>query len=73
MEDKHKVNHVITSEILEDIMEESIGIFWEFVKGEKDETGGILKCLMGSRAELHDSSDYEFMADIQSNLHKVET
>ncbi|WOL20279.1 hypothetical protein Cni_G29083 [Canna indica] len=71
-EDQRKGNHVITSEILEEIMEESIGIFWEFVKADKDETPGILKGLMGPRVEFQDPTDSEFMAEIQSNLHKKE-
>lgn len=72
MEDQGNGNYVVTSEILEDIMEESIRIFWEFVKADKDETPGILKGLMGTHVELQDAADSELMTDIHSNLHKVD-
>lgn len=72
LEDQRKGNYVITSEILEDIMEESIRLFWEFVKADKDETPGILKGLMGTHVQPHDPSDSKFMADIHSKLHKKE-
>ena len=72
LEDQRKGNYVITSEILEDIMEESIRLFWEFVKADKDETPGILKGLMGTHVQPHDPSDSKFMADIHSKLHKVD-
>ncbi|WOK96840.1 hypothetical protein Cni_G05548 [Canna indica] len=67
MEDEQKG---ITSEVMVDIMEESIRIFWEFVKGDKDESPGILKGFMGTHAELQDPSDFDLMEDIQSDLHK---
>ncbi|XP_009381895.2 uncharacterized protein LOC103969991 [Musa acuminata AAA Group] len=72
MEDQGDGNYIVTSEILEDIMEESIRIFWEFVKADKDETPGILKGLMGTHVELQDAADSELMTDIHSNLHKKE-
>ncbi|CAL9102509.1 unnamed protein product [Musa textilis] len=72
MEDRCNGNYIVTSEILEDIMEESIRIFWEFIKADKDETPGILKGLMGTHVELQDAADSELMTDIHSNLHKKE-
>ncbi|XP_042458434.1 uncharacterized protein LOC122042396 isoform X1 [Zingiber officinale] len=72
LEDKSKGNFVVTIETLEDIMEESIRIFWEFVKADKDETPGFLKVLMGAHAELEDPTDSKLMEDIQINLDKKE-
>lgn len=71
LEDKSKGNFVVTIETLEDIMEESIRIFWEFVKVDKDETPGFLKVLMGAHAELEDPADSKLMEEIQINLDKV--
>lgn len=71
MEEQRKGNDAITSEMLEDIMEESIRIFWEFVKADKDETPVILKGLLRAHVELQDPSDYELMMDIQAILQKV--
>lgn len=71
MEDESKGNFIVTIETLEDIMEESIRIFWEFVKADKDETSGFLKMLIGSHAELEDPADSKLMSEIQIKLEKV--
>ncbi|RRT47403.1 hypothetical protein B296_00041731 [Ensete ventricosum] len=71
-EDHQKGSCDISSEMIEDIMEESIRVFWEFVKGDKDETPGILRGFMGAHVDLQDPSDLELMEDIQSDLHKKE-
>lgn len=72
MEEKMKGNYAITSEMLEEIMEESIRIFWEFVKADKDETSIILKGLIGNQVELQDQSDFQLMSEIQTSLQKKE-
>lgn len=71
MEEQRKGNYSITSDELEDIMEESIRLFWEFVKADKDETPGLLKGLMAPQVELQEPSDYELMMHIHSILQKV--
>lgn len=73
LEDDQKGNYIVRSEELEDIMEESIRIFWEFVKADKDETPVILKGLVGPQVELQDPSDYSFMMQLHSTLQKVLT
>jgi Protein of unknown function (DUF1666) len=73
LEDDQKRNYIITSQELEDIMEESIRVFWEFVKGDKDETPTILKGLVGPQVELQDPSDYSLMMRLHSTLQKVLT
>ncbi|OAY63940.1 uncharacterized protein LOC109725737 [Ananas comosus] len=72
MEEQRKGNYSITSDELEDIMEESIRLFWEFVKADKDETPGLLKGLMAPQVELQEPSDYELMMHIHSILQKKE-
>ncbi|XP_020703117.1 uncharacterized protein LOC110114542 [Dendrobium catenatum] len=62
----------ITREMLEDIMEEAMRIFWEFVKAEKYETPRFMKGLVENHVELEDPSDYEFFVDIQASLQKKE-
>ncbi|KAF3324243.1 hypothetical protein FCM35_KLT11710 [Carex littledalei] len=71
-EDDQKGNYIITSEELEDIMEESIRVFWEFVKADKNEMPVILKGLVGPQVELQDPSDYDFMMHLHSILQKKE-
>ncbi|KAG0448916.1 hypothetical protein HPP92_027572 [Vanilla planifolia] len=68
--EKKESDYVITSEMLEDIMEEAIRIFWEFVKVEKHETPAILKALLANQVEVQDPTDYEFIDDIQADLQK---
>lgn len=70
-EEKRKGHYAITSEMLEDIMEESIRVFWDFVKADKDETSIILKGLIGNQVELQDPSDFELVSEIQASLQKV--
>ncbi|KAG6522563.1 hypothetical protein ZIOFF_019703 [Zingiber officinale] len=62
----------MSGEKMEEIMEESIRIFWEFVKADKDETPGILRGFMGTHVELQDPSDFYLVEDIQFDLHKKE-
>lgn len=72
MEDQQKVNCVITSESIEEIMKESLRIFWEFVKADEDATPWILRGFIGSHAELQDPSDFDLMEVVRSDLHKVD-
>uniref|UniRef100_A0A1D1Y6P6 Ribosomal protein L34Ae n=1 Tax=Anthurium amnicola TaxID=1678845 RepID=A0A1D1Y6P6_9ARAE len=66
--ERRKRNDAITGEQLEYIMEDSIRIFWEFVKSDKDETPLIMKGLLGTQVELQDPTDLELMVDIQAIL-----
>ncbi|RZR85285.1 hypothetical protein BHM03_00012231 [Ensete ventricosum] len=72
MEDQQKVNCVVTSELIEEIMKESLRIFWEFVKTDKDATPCILRGFIGSHAELQDPPDFDLMEVVRSDLHKVD-
>ncbi|KAJ8485198.1 hypothetical protein OPV22_017683 [Ensete ventricosum] len=72
MEDQQKVNCVVTSELIEEIMKESLRIFWEFVKTDKDATPCILRGFIGSHAELQDPPDFDLMEVVRSDLHKKE-
>ncbi|KAL6655588.1 hypothetical protein ACP70R_006414 [Stipagrostis hirtigluma subsp. patula] len=74
MEDQRKGNYVITSEELEDIMEEAMHILWEFIKADKVETAttSVLKGLSSSHVELQDPSDQDLMAHIHASLQKKE-
>ncbi|RRT72628.1 hypothetical protein B296_00034395, partial [Ensete ventricosum] len=72
MEAQLKGNRIVCSDVLEEIMEESIRVFWEFVKADKDETPWMLKGLIGTHVQLQDPADFKLMANIQSNLQKVD-
>lgn len=73
MEDQRKGNYVITSEELEDVMEESMHILWEFIKVDKSETpSSVLKGLSNAHVELQDPLDHDLMMHIHATLQKKE-
>lgn len=59
--------NAVTSVMLVEIMEESIRIFWRFVRADKDESKGQ----RGTKAELQDPMDSELLMNILADLHKV--
>ncbi|CAN6174312.1 unnamed protein product [Urochloa humidicola] len=74
MEDQRKGNYVITSEGLEEIMEEAMHILWEFIKADKVETTptSVLKGLSSTHVELQDPLDHDLFAHIHATLQKKE-
>ncbi|WVZ64944.1 hypothetical protein U9M48_014386 [Paspalum notatum var. saurae] len=72
MEDQRKGNYVITSEELEDIMEDAMHILWEFIKADKVEvtTTSVLKGFSSAHVELQDPSDHDLMEHIHATLQK---
>ena len=72
MEDQRKGNYVITSEALEDVMEESMHILWEFIKADRAEAPtSVLKGLTSAHVELQDPMDHDLMMHIHATLQKV--
>jgi hypothetical protein len=71
MEDQRKGNFVVTSEELEEIMEEAMHVLWEFIKADKVETTSVLKGLSNTHVELQDPSDHDLLANIHAALQKV--
>ncbi|XP_057981198.1 uncharacterized protein LOC131166627 isoform X2 [Malania oleifera] len=57
----------ITSDMLVEIMEESIRIFWRFVRADKNTSN-----VSPNKVELQDPKDSELLMDIISNLQKKE-
>ncbi|KAF8390210.1 hypothetical protein HHK36_024732 [Tetracentron sinense] len=62
----------ITSEMLIEMIEDSIRIFWRFLRADKDATTAILKGHGGNPVELQDPADSELLMDIRTNLQKKE-
>ncbi|KAF8378444.1 hypothetical protein HHK36_029784 [Tetracentron sinense] len=54
------------------IIEESMRIFWTFLRNDKDEANVILKGLWGTQVELQDPADSKLLMDIRANLQKKE-
>ncbi|KAH7846261.1 hypothetical protein Vadar_011832 [Vaccinium darrowii] len=65
-------DYAITSDILIEILEESIRIFWRFVQADKDCSNAVAKCRKGPPVELEDPADTELLMELRANLQKKE-
>lgn len=61
---KERNEYVIGSEMLVEMLEESIRIFWEFVRSDKD-------CGFGSLPVLHSPQDLKMLMQLRRILQKV--
>lgn len=57
--------------MLVEIMEESIRIFWRFVRADKDANIVVQKARKGTQVEPLEPDDLELLAEVQTNLQKV--
>ncbi|CAL0325924.1 unnamed protein product [Lupinus luteus] len=64
--------NAITSDILVEILEESIRTIWRFIKADKDTSTMSHKGLRETQVELQNSTDFELLVEIQTNLEKKE-
>ncbi|TKY65191.1 structural constituent of ribosome [Spatholobus suberectus] len=62
----------IKSDMLVEILEESIRTIWRFIRADKDASSLALKGLWENQVELQDPSDSELLAEIRTNLQKKE-
>ncbi|XAR56002.1 hypothetical protein NMG60_11036274 [Bertholletia excelsa] len=62
----------ISIAMLREIIGESIRVFWEFVRADRDGVNVLLKGLQADDVDLQDPSDYEFFMDIKTRLQKKE-
>lgn len=60
----------ISCEMLKDIIEESLHVFREFLRADKDEANSTSKPLR-SQVAPHEPIDLEFLMDVRTHLHKV--
>lgn len=61
----------ITSDMLVEILEESIRTIWRFIRADKDASSLALKSLRENQVELQDPSDSGLLVEIQTDLQKV--
>ncbi|PPD96257.1 hypothetical protein GOBAR_DD06710 [Gossypium barbadense] len=61
----------ISCEMLKDIIEESLLVFREFLRADKDEANSTSKALR-SQVAPHEPIDFEFLMDVKTHLHKKE-
>ncbi|KAK8667781.1 hypothetical protein V6N13_105262 [Hibiscus sabdariffa] len=62
----------VSSEMLKDIIEESMHVFWEFLRADKDEPNSTSKAPFQSQVAPHDPMDFELLMDIRTDLQKKE-
>ncbi|KAE8672515.1 myb family transcription factor family protein [Hibiscus syriacus] len=63
-------NDAIRSDMLVEIMEESIRIFWRFVRSDKDANVVIKNSRKGTQVEPFEPADVELLAEVQTSLQK---
>ncbi|KAL6960757.1 hypothetical protein U1Q18_038519, partial [Sarracenia purpurea var. burkii] len=73
MKKREMGEYAITSDTLVEIMEESIRIFWRFVRADKDCSNVVVKCRKGPRhLQLHDPADSQLLMEVRANLLRKE-
>ena len=61
----------VSSEMLTDIIEESMHVFWEFLCADKDEANATSKTPQQAQVAPHDPIDLELLMDVRTDLQKV--
>ncbi|KAJ6368478.1 hypothetical protein OIU77_021147 [Salix suchowensis] len=69
---KGKDGDSITSDMLVEIMEESIRIFWQFLRSDKDAENVISKGRKGTQIEPQDPTERELLTEVRTSLQKKE-
>ncbi|XP_022776878.1 uncharacterized protein LOC111318346 [Durio zibethinus] len=62
----------MSSEMLTDIIEESMQVFWEFLRADKDEANATSKTPQQAQVAPHDPIDLELLMDVRTDLQKKE-
>ncbi|XP_039023637.1 uncharacterized protein LOC120156387 [Hibiscus syriacus] len=62
----------VSSEMLKDIIEESMHVFWEFLRANKDEPNSTSKAPFQSQVAPHDPIDLDLLMDVKTDLQKKE-
>lgn len=68
---KARDEYAITSDVLVEIMEESIRIFWRFVRADKDANFSSYKGQKRTQIEPQDAMDLELLAEVRASLQRV--
>lgn len=64
-------NSIITSDMLVEIMEECIRVFWRFVKADKESSGVVGKGQKRVHPEVLNAEDIGLLREVTKSLHKV--
>ncbi|OMO79040.1 Ribosomal protein L34Ae [Corchorus capsularis] len=67
-----KEDAAVSIEMLTDTIEESMHVFWEFIKADKDEANAISKTPQQAQVAPHDPIDLELLIDVRTDLQKKE-
>ncbi|MCE0480746.1 hypothetical protein HAX54_037849 [Datura stramonium] len=69
---REKGDYSITNDMLVEILEESIRIFWRFVRADKDCYSVMAKGQKGIHPEVQEQEDLELLLETRKNLEKKE-
>lgn len=64
-------DNAITADMLVEIMEEAIRIFWRFLRADKDTNIVIRKMRKGGQVEPTEPDELQLLATVQTSLQKV--
>ncbi|XWS34104.1 hypothetical protein CRYUN_Cryun21dG0011000 [Craigia yunnanensis] len=62
----------VSSEMLTDIIEEPMHVFWEFLRADQDEANATSKTPQQAQVAPHDTIDLELLMDVRTDLQKKE-
>ncbi|XP_039059589.1 uncharacterized protein LOC120203346 [Hibiscus syriacus] len=62
----------VSSEMLKDFIEESMHVFWEFLRADKDEPESTSKARFQSQVAPHEPIDFDLLKDVRTDLQKKE-
>lgn len=68
---KGKSEFGVSGDMLIEILEESIRVFWQFIRADKDANSLIQKHRKASHPELQDPADSELLSELRATLQKV--
>lgn len=68
---KRRDEYVITSDMLVETMEESIRIFWRFIRADKDANVLRPKIRRRTQVEPQETLDLELLSEVRTSLQKV--
>lgn len=66
-----KDDDAITSDNLVEMIEESIRIFWRFLRADKDAYYATPKSRKGTQIEPQDPTELELVTEVRASLQKV--
>lgn len=68
---KHRGDYTITTDMLVEILEESIRLFWHFIRADKQYSHAKVRRQKEILVDLQEKAASEILAELQKDLQKV--